>query len=297
MALAATWPETPAVMLQEYIPRQVAEDWIFHAYCDATSECPVAFTGVKYRSWPPQAGVTSYARVVRNDGLAALSEDLCRRLGFRGIVDLDWRFDRRDQQYKLLDFNPRVGAQFRLFETTAGIDVVRAMHLDLTDREIPAGEPVLGRGFAVEILDAPARIAYRIAKAGAASPVPHASGPIEPALYAADDPLPLVFAAARASAPVAARIRQMSRKAVRTAQTVATWRRSGTAAPIRRAAKSDPWTNRSSGPKVAAAVSPEKYRPGTEDSNDAFSNGDPATVRSDVRSSGLMNGSASSPTR
>jgi D-aspartate ligase len=298
MALAATWPDAPAVMLQEYIPRDVAEDWIFHAYCDATSECPVAFTGVKYRSWPPQAGVTSYARVVPNHGLARQSADLCRRLGFRGIVDLDWRFDRRDQQYKLLDFNPRVGAQFRLFETTAGIDVVRAMHLDLTDREIPPGEPVVGRGFSVEILDAPARLAYRMIRAGEASPVPHPDGPIEPAWFASDDPLPLVLAAARASAPVASRIRRLTRKAVSTVQTAATWRRRpGTAAPMRRAAKSDPWTNRSNGPKVAAAVSPEKYRPGTEDSNEAFSNGEPATVVSDVRSSGLMNGSASSPTR
>jgi hypothetical protein len=30
-----------------------------------------------------------------------------------------------------LDFNPRVGAQFRLFEDDAGSDVVRALHLDL----------------------------------------------------------------------------------------------------------------------------------------------------------------------
>ncbi len=157
LALAATWPDPPAVMLQEYIPREVAEDWIFHGYCDAASESLVAFTGVKYRSWPPKAGVTSYARAVRNDALGEESRDLCRRLGFRGIVDLDWRFDRRDQRYKLLDFNPRVGAQFRLFETTAGIDVVRAMHLDLTGRAVPEGEPVLGRGFSVEILDAPAR--------------------------------------------------------------------------------------------------------------------------------------------
>lgn len=296
MALAATWPEPPAVMLQEYIPREVAEDWIFHAYCNAASDCPVAFTGVKYRSWPPRAGVTSYARVVSNEALAAQSEDLCRRLGFRGIVDLDWRFDRRDQQYKLLDFNPRVGAQFRLFETTAGIDVVRAMHLDLTDREIPTGTSIAGRGFSVEILDAPAAVAYRILGSGAA-PVPHADGPVEAAWFARDDPWPILLASLRAAAPVAARVRQLTRKAVSGLQAVTLRRRAGTAAPMRLAAKSDPWTNRSSGPNVAAAVSPEKYSPGTDDSNEAFSNGDPATHRNDVRSSGLRNPSASSPTR
>ncbi len=40
MALAATWPDPPAVMLQEYIPREVAEDWIFHAYCNARLGVP-----------------------------------------------------------------------------------------------------------------------------------------------------------------------------------------------------------------------------------------------------------------
>ena len=160
LQLVETWPDA-LVMLQEYIPRETAEDWIYHAYLNRTADAVVGFTGVKYRSWPPTAGVTTYARIVPNPALAELSADLCKRIGFRGIVDLDWRYDRRDQQYKLLDFNPRVGAQFRLFETTADIDVVRAMHLDLTGRPIPAGPQVTGRGFSVEILDAPARVACR----------------------------------------------------------------------------------------------------------------------------------------
>jgi D-aspartate ligase len=296
MALAADWPDPPSVMLQEYIPREVAEDWIFHAYCDRSSECLVAFTGVKYRSWPPRAGVTSYARIVANEALAEQSAALCRRLGYRGIVDLDWRFDRRDQQYKLLDFNPRVGAQFRLFETTAGIDVVRAMHLDLTGRPVPEGDPVVGRGFSVEILDAPAAIAYRLLGDGA-SPVPHPPGRVEPGWFARDDLKPAVAATVRAAAPLAARVRKLSGRAARQLQTVTLRRRAGTAAPILRDANSDPWTNRRSGPKVAAAVRPEKYKPGTDDSKDAFSNGDPATSRNERFKSSLRKPSASNPTR
>lgn len=296
MELAASWPDPPSVMLQEYIPREVAEDWIFHAYCDASSECLVAFTGVKYRSWPPRAGVTSYARIVTNYALAEQSAELCRRLGFRGIVDLDWRFDRRDQRYKLLDFNPRVGAQFRLFETSAGIDVVRAMHLDLTGRAVPPGPQVVGRGFAVEILDAPARVAYRLLESGAA-PVPHSRGRVEPAWFAADDPLPFLVASARASVPLAARVRGIARQAARRVQTATLRRREGTAAPMRLDAKSAPCTNLNNGPKVAAAVSPEKNNPGTDDSNAAFSNGEPATHRNDDLRSGERKPSASSPTR
>ena len=68
-------------------------------------------------------------------------------------MDLDYRLDLRDGQYKLLDFNPRVGAQFRLFEDDAGMDVVRALHLDLTGRPVPRGRPIEGRAFMVETGD------------------------------------------------------------------------------------------------------------------------------------------------
>jgi predicted ATP-grasp superfamily ATP-dependent carboligase len=284
LTLAADWSDPPSVMLQEYIPSAVAEDWIFHGYFDVSSECLVGFTGVKYRSWPPLGGVTSYARIVTNETLAQLSAEMCRRLGFRGIVDLDWRFDRRDQRYKLLDFNPRVGAQFRLFETTAGIDVVRAMHLDLTGRPIPPGVPVAGRGFAVEYLDAPARIAYR--RLGpCALPVAHLPGRVEPAWFARDDLMPFVVASARSSVPLARHIWRLSPR-LTTGVKAATWpRRLDTEAPILRGARSDPRTNLNSAPNLAAAVSAEKYTLGIENSTEALGKGEPATYRKEVRTS------------
>ncbi len=97
------------------------------------------FTGVKVRSWPPHAGMTANAYVVDNPELADLAARFIKQIGFTGIIDLDLRFDRRDGRYKLLDFNPRMGAQFRLFENESGVDVVRAMHLDLTGRAVPEG--------------------------------------------------------------------------------------------------------------------------------------------------------------
>jgi len=201
LAAAATWSNPGAVMLQEYIPEEVADDWIFHGYFDARSECVVGFTGVKYRSWPPYFGATSYARVVANPELAAESVEFLRRVGYCGIVDMDWRLDRRDGRYRLLDCNPRIGAQFRLFETAAGIDVVRAQHLDLTGREVPPAPQIEGRGFFVENRDLPALLTYRRLRP-APDAVPHARGPIEPAWFAWDDPLPFVSMAVRLFGPL-----------------------------------------------------------------------------------------------
>ncbi len=82
--------------------------------------------------------------------MRALAERVAAELGYRGILDLDFRRCGTTGRYHLLDFNPRPGAQFRLFTDTAGLDVVRALHLDLTDRPLPDGEPRPGRTFVVE---------------------------------------------------------------------------------------------------------------------------------------------------
>ena len=132
-------------MLQEFIPGGIDQDWFFHGYCDAASTCRPAFTGVKERSYPAHAGLTSLGRCEPNAVLSDQVTALLGKLGYRGILDLDLRLDRRDGEYKLLDFNPRLGAQFRLFQTTAGIDVATAAYLDLTGAAIPEGAPVAGR--------------------------------------------------------------------------------------------------------------------------------------------------------
>jgi D-aspartate ligase len=110
----------------------------------------------------PNAEVTTCAVTVpNNDTLAEQASRFCRALGFRGVVDLNWRFDMRDGRFKLVDFNPRLGAQFRLFQAEGGIDVVRAMHLDMDWKIPPNDPPVTGRRFIVEHLDAAAHMAYR----------------------------------------------------------------------------------------------------------------------------------------
>jgi D-aspartate ligase len=148
------------LMLQEFIPGGSGHDWFFHGYCDGTSTCRPAFTGVKERSYPAHAGLTSLGRSTANSRLRDEITGLLARLGYRGILDLDLRWDARDDQYKLLDFNPRIGAQFRLFHDAAGTDVVTACYLDLTGQTIPVSEQVTGRGFMVENYDPISAFSY-----------------------------------------------------------------------------------------------------------------------------------------
>jgi D-aspartate ligase len=141
------------LMLQEYIPPAPGQDWFFHGYVGPDGRCEPVFTGVKDRSYPAHAGLTTLGRSVPNSRLRVQVTALAAQLGYRGIMDLDLRFDPRDAQYKLLDFNPRLGAQFRLFTTGTGVDVARAAYLDLTGQPVAAGEMTRDRRFLVENYD------------------------------------------------------------------------------------------------------------------------------------------------
>lgn len=175
------------LMLQEFIPGGPGTDWFFHGYCDPTSACRPAFTGVKERSYPAHAGLTCLGRSEPNDELRDQVTGMLSKLGYRGIMDLDLRLDRRDGQYKLLDFNPRLGAQFRLFRTVAGLDVATAAYLDLTGQAIGDSEQA-ARRFLVENYDPLGALGYlRSGELSVGSWVKSLRGVDEVAWFARDD--------------------------------------------------------------------------------------------------------------
>jgi predicted ATP-grasp superfamily ATP-dependent carboligase len=75
------------------------------------------------------------------------------KIGYRGILDIGYRLDPRDGLYKVLDINPRVGQAFRIFVGENGMDVVRALYLDLTGQEIYPIIPREGRRWVIEDSD------------------------------------------------------------------------------------------------------------------------------------------------
>ncbi|MFI1420280.1 ATP-grasp domain-containing protein [Streptomyces sp. NPDC020731] len=138
------------LLLQEYLPPGEDRDWFFHGYADRAGAVRAGGPGRKRLSWPRGAGLTAVGHWTPNPEVRALAERLTGELGYRGVFDLDFRRCGTTGRYHLLDFNPRPGAQFRLFADSAGLDVVRALHLDLTGRPLPDGDPVAGRSFVVE---------------------------------------------------------------------------------------------------------------------------------------------------
>lgn len=128
----------PQVMLQEYVPGDADSVWMFNGCFGDEARCLCGFTGQKLRQCGEGAGPTSLGRVATRPEVTEAATRLMRELDYRGIVDMGFRYDRRDGSFRLLDVNPRIGSTFRMFTADNGIDVARALHLYLTGRTVPS---------------------------------------------------------------------------------------------------------------------------------------------------------------
>jgi len=142
-----SFADTTQIILQEFIP---GDDWIYHGYCNADNNLYVSFTGKKLLDYPPGAGSTALGLSFPNETLRSQIEAFLRAISYSGIIDVDARLDQRDGKYKIMDCNPRVGMNFRMFENNAGIDVVRAQHLNLTGRSVANPPMIEKKLFVVE---------------------------------------------------------------------------------------------------------------------------------------------------
>jgi D-aspartate ligase len=151
----------PNFMLQEYIPGGDDSIWMFNGYFNENSDCLFAMTGRKIRQSPIHTGVTSLGICLKNPVVDETTRKFMKNIGYRGILDIGYRYDIRDGKYKVLDINPRIGSTFRLFVGENGLDVVRAQYLDLTGQVVPSSELVEGRKWFVEDRDVVSSFRYR----------------------------------------------------------------------------------------------------------------------------------------
>ena len=179
------------VLVQEYIDVPGNEDWMFNGYFDDQCNCLISFTGRKIRQAPVYTGFSTLGECASNRTLRELSIKFLQQIGYKGIVDIDYTYDPRDGRYKILDVNPRVGASFRIFVGYHGIDVVRAMYLDITGQTVPDDIQVDGRKWIIE--DADLRSTYQYFRKGEitiGNYLKSLRGVKEGAWFALDDPVP-----------------------------------------------------------------------------------------------------------
>lgn len=138
------------VLIQEYIPGGEDSNWFFDGYFNRQTRCLAAGTGQSIRRWSVHTGVASLAVSRPNRSVEKSSLTLAQAIGYQGLVDIDFRHDRRTGEYKIVDVNPRIGAAFRLFLTRDGRDLATVCYMDMTGQPVPVVEPLEGRKWWLE---------------------------------------------------------------------------------------------------------------------------------------------------
>jgi D-aspartate ligase len=204
------------LMLQEYIPGGDDTVWMFNGYFDTHSDCLVAFTGKKIRQCPIHTGSTSLGICLRNAAVEKATRCFMKAIGYRGVLDIGFRYDARDGQYKVLDANPRIGATFRLFVGENGMDVARALYLDLTNQEVVPSPAKEGRKWIVEDLDLVSSYRYFCeGKLSVCEWIRSFRGIEEAAFISTDDPFPVSAMLVSRSAEFIRRLLRMARRMFR----------------------------------------------------------------------------------
>lgn len=185
-------PDDPNLMVQEYIPGGDDANCMFNGYFDANSDCLFGFTGKKVRQFPAYAGVTSLGVCQWDDTVANAAKTFMKAIGYKGPLDCGYRFDARDGQYKVYDVNPRIGATFRLFVDSSGMDVARALYLDLTGQTVTVGTIEEKRKWILEDGDSVSSLRYFFdRRLTLRNWVQSLRGIEETAIYARDDLYPI----------------------------------------------------------------------------------------------------------
>ena len=183
----------PSLMLQEYIPGGDDTVWMLNGYFDEHSDCLFSLTGKKIHQTPVYTGMTALGVCLPNPAIESATETLVRAVGYKGILDIGYRYDARDGLYKLLDVNPRLGATFRLFVGHNGMDVARAEYLHFTGQPVPVSNLCPGRKWVLEDADLASCVRYyRDGALNLRDWLGSYRGISECAWYAADDLVPFL---------------------------------------------------------------------------------------------------------
>ena len=124
------------LIIQEVIEGREDNIYVVAAYFDRNSKPHGIFVGQKIRQYPVGFGTTTLIRTAEVPGLAEMSVDFLQKVRYQGLVDVEFKYDRRTDTFYIIEINPRLGRWYGIVEA-AGHDTVYYSYLDLTDQPIP----------------------------------------------------------------------------------------------------------------------------------------------------------------
>ena len=127
--------DADGLMVQELIPGPEEDIWIGGVYRGEEGQHDGCFVGQKTRQYPPNFGSASYAKSLYNPDIEALSWKFLDAIDYRGICGTEFKLDRRDGQYKIIEVNPRPTLWFHLV-SAAGMNLLEHAFFDLAGQRL-----------------------------------------------------------------------------------------------------------------------------------------------------------------
>lgn len=127
------------ILAQEVVDGPETRIESFHAYVDADGQLAGSFTGRKIRTYPERYGHSTSVEVTQLPDVARLGREILDRIGFRGVVKVDFKRDAEGALH-LLEINPRFNL-WHLPGAIAGVNLPALVYADLTGAPRPAIGP------------------------------------------------------------------------------------------------------------------------------------------------------------
>lgn len=178
------------ILVQDLIPGGGESQFSYAAFCWEGK--PIAFlTARRTRQYPVDFGYSSsFVETLDVPEIVAPSERLLAAIGYSGLVEVEYKFDERDNRYKLLDINPRIWTWSALGRQ-AGVDFPFLLWQMMTRKNVPEQTGRAGARWVRMSTDVPAALHEILrGRLSLSAYLRSLRAPIQFALMAKDDLLP-----------------------------------------------------------------------------------------------------------
>lgn len=146
-------------LFQEWIPGAHSASILIDGMVDRSGRLRALTARRKLREYPRRLGTTSSSVGIRPDDVADAVDSVMRILdatAYRGLFNVEFKFDARDGRHKIIEFNPRACAYTGTI-ASAGVDLPWMAYLDAQGLEVDRAPAYpVGRHAFYEIADAKA---------------------------------------------------------------------------------------------------------------------------------------------
>lgn len=156
--LAATLIDRQEIMIQEIVPGDGRTQYSVGTFCK-DGEVLQSLTARRTRQYPIDYGLgSSFVEAIEVPDITPLAEKLLCVMGVSGMVEVEFKYDQRDRQYKLLDINVRPWGWHTLC-ISCGLDLPYIQYRAALGQDLPATiRPRYGSHWIRLLTDIPAGI-------------------------------------------------------------------------------------------------------------------------------------------